>query len=140
MSRRREWGTMAAVGRRRPPWLGCFFLPSFRLTNRVSGASQPQNHPKTNHQSHQISLYCDSTWYNVHTYIRAEFLSSQKQKTAFRPYSFFANVKEPRSDKEIEPAVSSHSRIAWIPTYSKLMCLPEGFSTIPIVPFPPLVG
>ena len=80
----------------------CFFFPSFRLTNCVSGASQPQNHSKTNHQSHQISLYCDSTWYNVHTYIRAELLSLRRQKTAFRPYSFFANVKEPRSNKEID--------------------------------------
>ena len=81
--------------------VGVFFLPSFRLTNRVSGASQPPNHPKTNHQSHQISLYCDSTWYNVHTYIRAELLDRENKKTAFWPYSFFANVKEPQSDKEI---------------------------------------
>ena len=40
----------------------------------------------------------------------------------------------------IEPAVSCYARIAWIPTYSKLMCSPEGFGTIPIVPFFPLVG
>ena len=39
-----------------------------------------------------------------------------------------------------EPAINCYSRIAWIPTYSKLSCLPEGFSTIPIVPFFPLVG
>ena len=28
---------------------GVFFLPSFRLANRVSDVPQPQNHPKTNH-------------------------------------------------------------------------------------------
>ena len=39
-----------------------------------------------------------------------------------------------------EPAVSCYSRIAWIPTYSELMCSPEGFGTIQIVPFFPLVG
>ncbi len=51
---------------------------------------------------HELVIHCDSTWYNIHTYIRAELLFSRKQKTAFRPYSFLANVKEPRSDKEIE--------------------------------------
>jgi hypothetical protein len=39
-----------------------------------------------------------------------------------------------------ESAVTCYSRIAWIPTYSKLSCSPEGFGTIPIVPFFPLVG
>ena len=33
-----------------------------------------------------------------------------------------------------------HSRIPWIPTYSELRCSPEGFGTIPVVPFFPLVG
>ena len=39
-----------------------------------------------------------------------------------------------------ESAVTCYSRIAWIPTYSELSCSPEGFGTIPIVPFFPLVG
>ena len=39
-----------------------------------------------------------------------------------------------------EPAISCYSRIAWIPTYSERLCLPEGFGTIPIIPFSPLVG
>ena len=38
------------------------------------------------------------------------------------------------------PTNTCYSRIAWIPTYSKLRCLPEGFGTIPVVPFFPLVG
>ncbi len=40
----------------------------------------------------------------------------------------------------IEPPISCYARIAWIPTYSELMCSPEGFGMIPIVPFFPLVG
>ncbi len=39
-----------------------------------------------------------------------------------------------------ESHVTCYLRIAWIPTWSKLSCLPEGFGTIPIVPFFPLVG
>ena len=35
MPQRRDRGAMAAMGRRRPPWSGCIFLPSFRLANRV---------------------------------------------------------------------------------------------------------
>ncbi len=42
-------GTMATTGQWRPSWLGCVFLPSFRLSNCVSGVPQPQNHPKTSH-------------------------------------------------------------------------------------------
>ncbi len=38
------------------------------------------------------------------------------------------------------PTNNCYSRIAWIPTYSKLRCLPEGFGTIPIVPFFSLVS
>ena len=36
-----------------------------------------------------------------------------------------------------EQACSCYARIAWIPTYSELMCSPEGFGTIPIAPFFP---
>ena len=39
-----------------------------------------------------------------------------------------------------ESAVTCYSRIAWIPTYSELSCSPEGFGTMPIVPFSLLVG
>jgi hypothetical protein len=39
-----------------------------------------------------------------------------------------------------ESHVTCYLRIAWIPTWSELSCSPEGFGTIPIVPFSPLVG
>jgi hypothetical protein len=48
MPQRRDRGTMAAMGRRRLPWLGCIFLPSFRLANRVSEVCQSQNQQKNN--------------------------------------------------------------------------------------------
>ena len=38
-----------------------------------------------------------------------------------------------------ELAVTCYTRIAWIPTWSELSCLPEGFGTVPIVPFPLLL-
>jgi len=49
MPQRRERGAMAAMGRRRPPWSGCIFLPSFCLANRVSEICQPNNQQKPNH-------------------------------------------------------------------------------------------
>jgi hypothetical protein len=49
MPQRRDRGAMAAMGRWRPPWLGCIFLPSFRLANRVSEVCQPKNQQKPNH-------------------------------------------------------------------------------------------
>ena len=58
----REWGTMAAVGRRRPPWSGCVFLPSFHLgTSRVTPKTTPkptQNQPL----SHLISPSIIGGW------------------------------------------------------------------------------
>ncbi len=78
---RPSWGWWCLV-KRRMPWWSCVCGPSNVLL-------------------HELAIYCDYTWYNIHTYIQAELLFSGKQKTAFRPYSFFANVKEPRSDKEI---------------------------------------
>ena len=44
-----EWGTISAVGWRRPPWSWCIFLPSFHLANCMSGVRQPQNQQKPNH-------------------------------------------------------------------------------------------
>ena len=67
---------------RRKPWWSCVCGPSIVLL-------------------YKLVIYCDLTWYNVHTYIRAELIYTRKQKTAFRPYSFFANVKKPQSDKEV---------------------------------------
>jgi hypothetical protein len=49
MPQRRDRGAMAAMGRRRPPWSGCIFLPSFRLANHVSEVCQPKNQQKPNH-------------------------------------------------------------------------------------------
>ena len=49
MPQRRDRGAMVAMGRRRPPWSGCNFLPSFRLANRVSEVFQPKNQQKPNH-------------------------------------------------------------------------------------------
>ena len=49
MPQRRDRGAMAAMGRRRPPWSGCIFLPSFHLANRVSEVYQPKNQQKPNH-------------------------------------------------------------------------------------------
>ncbi len=49
LPRRREWGTIAAVGWQPPPWLGCIFLPSFHLANCMSGVCRPQNQQKPNH-------------------------------------------------------------------------------------------
>jgi hypothetical protein len=48
MPQRQDRGAMAAMGRRRPPWSGCSFLPSFRLANRVSEVCQPKNQQKPN--------------------------------------------------------------------------------------------
>ncbi len=39
-----------------------------------------------------------------------------------------------------ESHVTCYSRIGWIPTWSELICSPDGFGTILIVPFFPLVG
>ncbi len=39
-----------------------------------------------------------------------------------------------------ESHITCYSRITWIPTWRELSCSPEGFGTIPIVPFSPLVG
>ncbi len=39
-----------------------------------------------------------------------------------------------------ESHVTCYSWITWIPTWSELSCSPEGFDTIPIVHFSPLVG
>ena len=62
MRRRREWGTVAAVGQRRPPWLGCIFLPSFHLgTSRVTPKTTlkpTQNQP----MSHLISPSIMGGW------------------------------------------------------------------------------
>jgi len=62
MRRRWEWGTVAAVGRRRPPWLGCIFLPSFHLgTSRVTPKTTlkpTQNQP----MSHLISPSIMGGW------------------------------------------------------------------------------
>ena len=58
----REWGTVAAVGRQRPPWSGCVFLPSFHLgTSRVTPKTTPkptQNQPL----SHLISPSIMGGW------------------------------------------------------------------------------
>ncbi len=78
---RPSWGWWHLV-KRQMPWWSCVCGPSNVLL-------------------HELAIYCDSIWYNIHTYIHAELLFSQKQKTAFQPYSFFANVKEPWSNKEI---------------------------------------
>jgi hypothetical protein len=37
---------MATIGQWQLPCLGCAFLPSFRLANRVSDVPQLQHHPK----------------------------------------------------------------------------------------------
>ena len=62
MRRRREWGTVAAVGQRRRPWLGCIFLPSFHLgTSRVTPKTTlkpTQNQP----MSHLISPSIMGGW------------------------------------------------------------------------------
>jgi hypothetical protein len=38
-------------------------------------------------------------WYSLRTYVQAELLLTQKQKTAFRPYSFCRNPQELWGDK-----------------------------------------
>jgi hypothetical protein len=38
------------------------------------------------------------------------------------------------------PTNTCYSRIAWIPTYSELRCLPEGFGAIPVIHFFALFG
>ncbi len=50
------------------------------------------------------------------------------------------NKTGPSVLKSRESHVTGYSLITWIPTWSKLSCSPEGFGTIPIVPFFPLVG
>ena len=55
MSRRRGGVTIAAAGRRRPPWSGCIFLPSFRLANCVSDVRPPKTQQKYQPMSDQIS-------------------------------------------------------------------------------------
>ncbi len=45
----REWGAIAAMGWRRPPWSGCIILPSFHLANCMSGVRRPRNQQKPNH-------------------------------------------------------------------------------------------
>jgi hypothetical protein len=52
LPQRRDRGAMAAMGRRRPPWSGCIFLPSFCLANLVSEVCQPT---KTQPLTNQIS-------------------------------------------------------------------------------------
>jgi hypothetical protein len=58
----RAWGTVAAVGRRWPPWSGCVFLSSFHLgTSRVTPKTAPkptQNQPL----SHLISPSIIGGW------------------------------------------------------------------------------
>ncbi len=49
LPQRQEWGAIAVVGWRQPPWLGCIFLSSFRLANCMSGVRRPQNQQKPNH-------------------------------------------------------------------------------------------
>ena len=49
MPQRRDRGAIAAMGRRRPPWSGCIFLPSFRLAHRMSEVCQPKNQQIPNH-------------------------------------------------------------------------------------------
>ena len=46
MQRRRGGGGMAAIGQRRPPWLGCIFSPSFHKANCVSEVPQPKTTQK----------------------------------------------------------------------------------------------
>ncbi len=48
----RDEGTMAAVGQWRPPWLGWFFWPSFRLGVQCPPTPKP---PKNQPLSHLIS-------------------------------------------------------------------------------------
>ncbi len=48
MTRRRGGVTIAAVGRWRPPWLGCIFLPSFRLINCASMPNNSKTNPIAN--------------------------------------------------------------------------------------------
>jgi hypothetical protein len=55
MQQHREGGTMAAIWQRQPPWLGCVFLPSFRLANCVSEVPQPPKPPKNHPLSNLIS-------------------------------------------------------------------------------------
>ncbi len=52
MPRHREWCTMEAVGRRRPPWFirgGLFVLPIFHLCKACSNVADPKSnqHPTT---------------------------------------------------------------------------------------------
>ncbi len=49
MPQRRDRGAIAAMGRRRPPWSGCIFLPCFCLANRMSEVCQPKNQQIPNH-------------------------------------------------------------------------------------------
>ncbi len=65
---RPSWGWWCLV-KRWMPWWSCVCGPSNVLL-------------------HELVIYCDSTWYIIHTYIRVELLFSRKQKTAFRAYSF----------------------------------------------------
>ncbi len=78
---RPSWGWWSLV-KHRMPWWSCVCGPSNVLL-------------------HELAIYCNSTWYNIHTYIRVELLFSQKQKTALRAYSFWPNGQQCRSDKEI---------------------------------------
>jgi hypothetical protein len=56
MPQRRDRGAMAPMGRRRPPWPGCIFLPSFRLANRVSEVCQPKTNRNPTTDQPDISI------------------------------------------------------------------------------------
>ena len=57
----------------------------------------------------------------IRTYGRNSYLH-KKKKTAFQPYSFFTNVKEPRGDKEIVPVRTYAFALAYY--YSTYEILP----------------
>ncbi len=61
---RREWGAIAAVGWRRPPWSGCIFLPSFHLANCMSGVCRPwnQQNPTTVQPNISINIWRNGTF------------------------------------------------------------------------------
>ncbi len=64
MPQRRGRGAMAAMGRRRPPWSGCIFLPSFRLANPLSEVCQPKNqqNPTTDRPDISINIWLNGTF------------------------------------------------------------------------------
>ncbi len=61
MTRRQGGVTIVAVGRWRPPWSGCIFLPSFRLVNCASMPDNSKTNPITNRSP---TIYLGQKWSN----------------------------------------------------------------------------